>query len=137
MVEHTDIIQRVFEKKEEILKSTQRIMDIAVDYESIYREENTKQIKNEINTILSCLAELKPYEPFSIKGGISDIMKGGKKVIIFLNFGVVNTLWLDHFCAAVNSIKIKPTKKSVKVVVGGSLGEFKLFLSREVSNFDL
>lgn len=135
MVEHTDIIQRVFEKKEELLKSTQCIMDIAIDYESIYREENTKQIKNEINMILSCLAELKPYEPFSVKGGISDIIKGGKKVIIFLNFGVVNTLWLDHFCAAVNSIKIKPTKKSVKVVVGGSLGKFKLLLSKEVSNF--
>ena len=137
MVEHTDIIQRVFEKKEEILKSTQRIMDIAVDYESIYREDNTKQIKNEINIILSCLAELKPYEPFSIKGGISGIIKGGKKVIIFLNFEMVNPLWLDLFCAEVNSIKIQPTKKSVKVVVGGSLGEFKLFLSREVSNFDL
>jgi hypothetical protein len=135
MVEHTDIIQRVFEKKEEILKSTQRIMDIAVDYESIYREENTKQIKNEINTILSCLAELEPYEPFSIKGGISDIKKGGKKVIIFLNFGMVNTSWLDLFCAEVNSIKIKPTKKSVKVVVGGSLRKFELSLSKEVSNF--
>ena len=137
MVEHTDIIQRVFEKKEEILKSTQRIMDIAVDYESIYREDNTKQIKNEINIILSCLAELKPYEPFSIKGGISDIMKGGKKGIILLNSGIVGPSWLDFFCATVNSIKIQPTKKSVKVVVGGSLGEFKLFLSREVSNFDL
>jgi len=135
MIEHTDIIRRVFEKKEEILKSTQRIMDIAVDRESIYREENTKQIKKEINTILSCLAELEPYEPFSIKGGISDIMKGGKKVIIFLNSGMVGPSWLDLFCAAVNSIKIKPTKKSVKVVVGGSLGKFKLFLSKEASNF--
>ncbi|MEA1944248.1 MAG: hypothetical protein U9N07_02750 [Euryarchaeota archaeon] len=135
MVEHADIIQRVFEKKEEIRKSTQRIMDIAVDYESIYREENVKQIKNEINTILSCVAELKPYEPFFIKGGISDIIKGGKKVILFLNFEMVTPLWLDLFCAAVNSIKIKPTKRSVKVVVGGSLGRLKMLISKEVSNF--
>ena len=97
MIEHTDIIKRVFEKKKEILKSTQRIMDIAVDRESIYREENTKQIKKEINIILSCLAELKPYEPFSIKGGISDIMKGGKKGIILLNSGIVGPSWLDFF----------------------------------------
>lgn len=135
MVEKTDIIQRVFGKKEEIKKSTQRIIDIAVDSESIYREGNITQIKNEINTILSCIAELKAYASFFEKYRVSKIKRGGTRIIVLLNNGLVTPVLLDVFCVAVNSIEIKPTKKSVKVVVGGDLGRLKMLISKEESNF--
>lgn len=135
MVELAEIRQKVFERKEKILRSTHRIIDMTVDYESIDKEANIKQIKKEINTIISCLAELKPYAPFFEKRKVSKIERSGSLIIMSLGAGIVIPLWLDVFCVAVNSIEVKPTRKSVKVVVGGDLGRLKLLGSIEESNF--
>lgn len=135
MVELAEIRQKVFERKEEILRSTHRIIDMTVDYESIDKEANIKQIKKEITTIISCLAELKPYAPFFEKHRVSKIERSGIRIITLLGAGIVIPVWLDVFCVAVNSIEVKPTRKSVKVVVGGDLGRLKLLGSIEESNF--
>lgn len=108
---------------------------MAVDYESIYKDENVRQIKKEINTIISHLAELKPYATFFEKYRVSKIESGGIRIIASLSAGIVTPMWLDVFCVAVNSIEVKPTRKSVKVVVGGDLGRLKLLRSKEESNF--
>ena len=135
MVELADIRQRVFERKEEIRISTHNIIELAVDYESIYDKDNIKQIKKEINNIMSCIAELKPYASFFEKYKVSKIEKGGIRIIALLGVGLATTEWLDVFCVAVNSIEVKPTKKSVKTIVGGDLRGLKLLRSKEESNF--
>ena len=135
MVELTEVRQKVFERREEILRSTHRILDMTVDCESIDKEANIKQIKKEITTIMSCLAELKPYTPFFEKYRVSKIERGGIRIIASLSAGIVIPIWLDVFCGVVNSIEVKPTRKSVKVVVGGDLGRLKLLISKEESNF--
>jgi hypothetical protein len=135
MVELADIRQRVFDMKEEIRISTHHIIDMAVDYESIYSRENIKQIKKEINNIMSCLAELKPYASLFEKRKVSKIEKVGIYIIASLGGGLVTTGWLDVFCVAVNSIEVKPTKKSVEIAVGGNLRGLKLLMSKEESNF--
>ena len=135
MVELTEIRQKVFERREEIRRSTHHILDITEDYEYINKEENIKQIKKEITTIMYCLAELKPYTSFFEKYRISKIERGGIRIIASLGTGVVTPTWLNVFCVAVNSIEVKPTKKSVKVAVKGDLGKIKLLASKEESNF--
>lgn len=135
MVELAEIRQKVFERKEEILRATHRIIDMTVDYESIDKEANIKQIKKEITIIISCLAELKPYAPFFEKRRVSKIERSGIRIITLLGTGIVTPMWLDIFCVAVNSIEVKPTRKSVKVVVGGNLGRLELLGSKEESNF--
>ncbi len=135
MVELADIRQRVFERKEEIRISTHNIIELAVDYESIYDKDNIKQIKKEINNIMSCIAELKPYASFFEKYKVSKIEKGGIRIIALLGVGLATPIRLDVFCVAVNSIEVKPTKKSVKTIVGGDLRGLKLLRSKEESNF--
>jgi hypothetical protein len=135
MVELADIRQRIFERKEEIRISTHHIIDMAVDYESIDSEDNIKQIKKEINNIMSCLTELKPYASLFGKYKVSKIQNGGIRIIALLGVGLATPILLDVFCVAVNSIEVKPTKKSVKTVVGVNLRGLKLLRSKEESNF--
>lgn len=116
MVEHAHIIQGAFEKKEEIHKSTQRIRDIAVDNEFTYKKEDIEQIKQEILTILSCVVELEPYAPFFKKKRFSNIEKDGLRIFAFLSSKMIKPARLNKFCVAVDSIEIKPTKTSMKVV---------------------
>ncbi len=136
MVEPTEIIQRVFENKKEILRSTHRIIELTVvGPKFIEKEGDIKQIKKEINTILSCLSELKYYAPFFEKDRFPEIIKVGFNIIALLDSGFAFPILLNAFCCAVNSVEIKPTRRSVKVVVGADLGRLKTLISKEERNF--
>ena len=134
MVEPTEIIQRVFENKKEILISTHRIIELTGP-KFIEKEGDIKQIKKEINTILSCLSELKYYAPFFEKDRFPEIIRSGVFIIALLDSGLAIPILLNAFCCAVNSVEIKPTRRSVKVVVGADLGRLKTLISKEERNF--
>ena len=134
MVEPTEIIQRVFENKKEILRSTHRIIELTGP-KFIEKEGDIKQIKKEINTILSCLSELKYYAPFFEKDRFPEIIKSGVFIIALLDSGLAIPILLNAFCCSVNSVEIKPTRRSVKVVVGADLGRLKTLISKEERNF--
>jgi len=135
MVEQTDKIQRVFEKREAIRRSTHRIIELAADHESIYEKENVKLIKKEINSIISFLGELEPYAPIFERDRVSIIKRLGFQCVVLLDNKLATPMCLDAFFWAVNSVEIKPTRKSVKVVVGADFGRLKALISKEERNF--
>lgn len=100
MVEPTEIIQRVFENKKEILRSTHRIIELTGP-KFIEKEGDIKQIKKEINTILSCLSELKYYAPFFEKDRFPEIIKSGVFIIALLDSGLAIPILLNAFFCAV------------------------------------
>jgi hypothetical protein len=124
MVKSPDIIKRVFEKKDEILKAVNRIMAMDGEY-----KKNTVELRGEINTISSSLAELKPYASFFQQGKLTNLQDVGDIIIYALDEGIFLTHILDSFCICANSIVIRPTRKSMKVIVGGDLRRLKALLS--------
>ena len=99
------------------------------------KEGGNKEIIKEINTIISCLSELKDHAPFVEKNRISNIIKYSVLISTMVSYGLARLSLLGFYCIAVNSIEIKPTRKSVKVEVGVDLGKLKALRSKGENNF--
>ncbi len=139
------IIQRVLEKKDQILTSSHAIIDFIENVP--FTNDQIQQIKKEIVTISHCLSELKPHAGFSDKNRFSSLSRASDMLMVKLDSANRRQDWereifcyklkldLDIFCITVNSIEATPTKKSIRTRVGLDFGKMKASISKDTSNF--
>ena len=99
------------EKKDEIRKLTEEIIDLEID-----TKKNASEIKKKVTGILSLISIIASYSK-SKNYDLEAINDMGKLMFLQLNrrYPPLATLFLELFCNTVNAIQFDFTKRDVKI----------------------